>query len=980
MRDTLEKEKSAGQDWRDVQGKYATIRVQEGSYAAKQAPSVAREADAAIEVCRRLLEPPQTADDRVILYLSDPLAALPAAASTRLPGQRAAGMAIICLISPEQPDAGIVQALVYHLASRWFGEQAGSATLFLDGLAGIVAGRSGGGPALNDTVAWVRERLRSGQMLSILPADAAHLEGDARAAYLNAATTFVAYLLEAFGSTPVATLLRTYDATRPDQAVNGAFQRPLGALEEAWRGAMSKQASGGAFSTFFGYLLPFFRPHWKREVEIIVLMLLGLTYTLAIPLSGKYLIDTVIPSRDLGRLAAFTAALVGVYLLNMLVGVRRVYVNTLVNQQVLLALQERMFSRLQRLSHAFYGRAKVGDIMARFSSDMQVVQGALSQASGVGFYQTLVAIAASITIVTLSPLLAVLCLLVLPLFVLSFLLLGVRFGRASRLRQKLVGEVATMTQENLSAHAVVKAYGLEERMITSFRTRLGLLLKAILRLVIFAALFEISTALATTLAQIMVLGIGGYMAIKGSLSVGTLLAFIGLLPSVFGPISSLFEALEAIQGAAGSTERIAELLDEPIDVADTPDAVALPAFGGALRFDHVSFHYGGERPILQDLTATIPAGAHVAIVGPSGSGKSTVVSLLMRFYDPAQGAVMIDGQDLRAVTLASLRARIGLVFQDTFIFDTTLRENIAVGKPEATDAEVRAAAEAARLDAYIATLPNGYDTVLGERGVLMSGGQRQRLAIARAIVRDPRILILDEATSALDATTEREILATLETLSRGRTTISITHRMAVAAMADRVLVLQSGRLVQEGAPEELLQVDGLYQQLYQEQMGHALPVGGRRAMGVRVEHLRAIPLFSALGQEGLAALAGELTQERYGSGVEVVRQGEPGDTLYIIARGEVEVVVGAGGAERRVNVLGASDYFGEIALLRDEPRNATVRTLTPVQLLSLARADFQALLEDAPAVRQTLEETVAGRRAMLRELSHVPAGAVALPA
>ncbi|MGH2410214.1 MAG: cyclic nucleotide-binding domain-containing protein, partial [Chloroflexota bacterium] len=230
------------------------------------------------------------------------------------------------------------------------------------------------------------------------------------------------------------------------------------------------------------------------------------------------------------------------------------------------------------------------------------------------------------------------------------------------------------------------------------------------------------------------------------------------------------------------------------------------------------------------------------------------------------------------------------------------------------------------------------------------------------------------------ATTEREILATLETLSRGRTTISITHRMAVAAMADHVLVLQSGRLVQEGVPEELLQVGGLYQQLYEEQMGQALPAGGRRAMGVRVEHLRGIPLFSALGQDGLATLAGALTQERYGSGAEVVRQGEPGETLYIIMRGEVEVVVGAGGTKRRVNVLGAGDYFGEMALLRDEPRNATVRTVTPVQLLSLARFDFQELLEDAPAVRRTLEETIASRRAMLRELARAGAGVASLPA
>jgi ATP-binding cassette subfamily B protein len=276
---------------------------------------------------------------------------------------------------------------------------------------------------------------------------------------------------------------------------------------------------------------------------------------------------------------------------------------------------------------------------------------------------------------------------------------------------------------------------------------------------------------------------------------------------------------QTIQRAAGSLARITELLDEPLTIADGPDAVPLAPVHHELRLERVSFGYD-DRPVLRDLSLTIPAGQHVAIVGPSGAGKSTLLNLLLRFWDPTEGRVLVDGQDLRDLQVASLREQIGVVLQDPFIFDTTLRENIALGRPDATDAEIVAAARGARLHEYITSLPAGYDTVVGERGVRMSGGQRQRLAIARALLRQPSLLILDEPTSALDAQTEREILDTLTELAQGRTTISITHRLSLAATADRIFVLADGRLVEQGSHAELVRAGGLYRRMYDEQTSH----------------------------------------------------------------------------------------------------------------------------------------------------------------
>lgn len=947
--------------WQVHRGQRVTVHAPQGSYAARRAAIEVHDAERVVAALEQLLRPREHRDAQIHVYLVDrsgersdaeAVSSSPECADT-----------IVRVIEPETPGASLVRSLTSLLVGRWFGSGPASAGLFIDGIAGVVAARTELGAPLADAEGWVREELAARRPVSIFARPSP--DESAPAATDPASTSFVGFLIAAFGEESLRRFLETYDPQRRDHAALTAYQQPLGALEETWLGRVQRRPGGGAvFRAFFRHLLPLLRPYWWRELEVFAYMLLELAFALALPLAAKFLIDDVIPEGSGGTLVVFILVLLGIYALDALVGMRRVYVTEVVNQSILIGLQRQMFARLQRLSHDFYGRAKVGDLMSRLLNDLQVIEGATWQVGGVGIFLVLRTVAAAILVVVLSPLLGTVLLLVAPLFAVGYFVLRARLQQASYEQQKLTGETAAAAQENLAAHPVIKAYGLEERAIGSYEARLQSLLRVAVRLTVIGAMFETSVGLATTMGQLVVLGVGGYLVIEGALTLGTLVAFLALLPSLFQPIAMLSNIGQLVQRAAGAFERVAELLDEPVSVADKAGAEPLPPLAHEIRFERVTFAYDGGAPALRDLDLTIAAGSHVAIVGPSGSGKSTLVNLVLRFWDPQAGTIAFDGHDLRDVTLASLRGQLGLVFQDTFVFDSTVRENIAVGRPEATDAEIATAARAAELDGYIESLPAKYDTVLGERGVRMSGGQRQRLAIARALLRDPRILVLDEATSALDARTEREVLDTIAAVAPGRTTLSITHRLSLAAAADRILVLDQGRLVEDGTHAELQRGGGVYQRLYEQQAAYVVGLPG---LGLEAERLRAIPLFSALGPEALAALAERLVPERFTESEEIVRQGEPGDKLYIVSRGNVEVVVTSGHIETRINMLTDGDYFGEMALLTGEPRSATVRATAVSELYSLSHAHFALLLEREPEVEQAVSETVAKRRAALDE-------------
>ncbi len=971
--------------WQTFSGKGVTVYAQEGSYAARRSTGELRDAQRAVTVLEELLAPPaERRGAHVDIYVVDaPLEDERDGARSSSIDRALAGVAkgaIVRVIEPEAPGEPVAHAVAHLLVERWFGQAPASSELIVRGIAGVVAGKTGAGPQLPEIDVWLRAEMAAGRPVSIVPARPER-EGETAGGFDLAAASFIGFLLRVAGQESLRQLVAAYDPQRRDQAFVAAYQRPLGSLEEHWLASLHEVSGVRAtFRSLYRHLVPLMKPYWARWLEIFAYMLVGVVYTIAIPLAFKYLFDTVIPDGSVRRLVIFILVVFGIFVTSTLMTMRRSYVTALVNHRVLLGLQERMFERLQQLSHNFYARAKVGDLMSRLSQDLNTVNEATTSVLAEGMYLVLSAIAAAITALVLSPLLGALVLVVVPLFSLSYVMLMSRVRRASHEVQTIYGQVAAMTQENLSAHSLIKAFGLEGRSIGTYRARLGALLRAILRVVWLGAAFEASVGMAVTLGQLVIIGLGGYLVIDGNISLGTLVAFVGLLPTFFQPITSLANVGQQVQRAAGAMDRVLEVLEEPIDVTEKAGAVDLPPLSADIRLENVTFGYEPERPILRNLDMTVAAGSHVAIVGPSGSGKSTVVNLLLRFWDAQEGRVLFDGRDVRDVTLASLRAQTGLVFQDTFVFDTTLRENIALAKESATDDEVLAAAKAARLDAWIDSLPAGPDTILGERGVRMSGGQRQRLAIARALLRNPSILILDEATSALDAKTEAEILDTLGELAAGRTTISITHRLSLAAMSDRIFVLEHGAIIEQGTHASLAAAGGLYQRLYEEQM--AFVGAGLAPVGIEVARLHTIPLLSELGPRELTELAERLTAEQLAAGQDVVRQGDEGQKLYLIASGQAEVLVAQDGRERRVNTLNDGDYFGEMALLSDEPRAATVRTTMPTQLYSLSRNDFLALLERDGDARQAVRERVAARHRALVEAASAATrvGPVSAPA
>jgi ABC-type bacteriocin/lantibiotic exporter with double-glycine peptidase domain len=562
------------------------------------------------------------------------------------------------------------------------------------------------------------------------------------------------------------------------------------------------------------HLAPTLRGQRGRLLELVCYMLLNLSYGVALPLSSKYLVDSVIPARSPAGLLVFAGLLLSIFSLNTVVGMRRAFVTALVTQRVSMDLSSRIFAHLQRLSHAFYAERRVGELVARLSGDLLVIERAIAQAVGIALFLTITAAVAAAAAIALSLTLGLLLLVVVPIFAAGYLTLRSRLQQASFELQEQSGAAAAAAHEALTAHAEVKAFGAEAWVVGAHRARLTGLARTAVRLTVTGALFETSMVSATTLGQLLVLGVGGYLVMQDQLTLGTLLAFIGLLSALFQPIAALSNVVESMHKAGGALVRVNKLLDEPVSIADCPGAVTLAPLRHELRLEGVTFGYEPRRPVLHDLDLTIPAGARVAIVGPSGSGKTSLLQLLLRFRDVWAGRVLVDGHDVRDVTLRSLRSQTGVVFQDSFVFDASIRDNIALGRPGVSDAEVAAAARAARLDEYVASLPAGFDTVLGERGVRMSGGQRQRLAIARALLRDPGVLLLDEPTSALDTETEREVLSALESAAGGRTVILVTHRLALAATADRIFVLDQGRLVEQGTHAELVGTGGLYRRLH----------------------------------------------------------------------------------------------------------------------------------------------------------------------
>jgi ABC-type multidrug transport system fused ATPase/permease subunit len=566
----------------------------------------------------------------------------------------------------------------------------------------------------------------------------------------------------------------------------------------------------------FVRLLGFLRPYRVGLVVSIVLAVGSQAAQIALVwVTGRGVIDAALLHRNAHKLWLSVGAilLLGAARAALMAGRRLISGRQALDVEM--DMRSSVYARLVRLSFGFYDRHQTGQLMSRASVDLQGVRFFLGYGLIFFFQNVLTVVSVTAVLFFFEWRLALIVLAVTPvLVVLAYRYSHVAHPTLRDVQQKLA-DVATVAEENIVGVHVVKAFAQETAEQEKFNRRSEHVFQQTLRANRQRATYVPLISFVPLLAQAAVLLAGARMVAHGSLTPGSFVAFNLYLSMLVMPLRALGMWIGQAQRATAAGERIFEVIDEPEEVANAATARELPSGGGAIRFEHVSFEYLPGRPVLRDVDLDVPAGSTIALIGHTGSGKTTLTSLVPRFYDVSSGRVTVDGVDVRDITLTSLRREIGVIAQDPFLFSASVRENIAFGPGELSHREVERAARAAQAHEFIERLPNGYDTVIGERGITLSGGQRQRIAIARALAVDPRILILDDATASVDATTEARIRTGLRAATRDRTTVIIAHRLSTLALADEIVVLDDGQIAARGTHEELVQSSSVYREIYE---------------------------------------------------------------------------------------------------------------------------------------------------------------------
>ncbi len=564
-------------------------------------------------------------------------------------------------------------------------------------------------------------------------------------------------------------------------------------------------------------LLKYLKPYWRWVVVSIVCLLFLTILNLLPPLFQREIIDEVVGKRLLDRLPVLILGLVGVYALARLLNFGEQYLRHVLGERFILDFRVLLYDYLQRLSISFFENQQTGEIMSRITNDVNALEDFVTHSVGFLIVDLLRLVGTAIVLFVLDWQLALLTLLPVPVLVVGLRLFNTRVRPIYRQIRDRLGDINAELQDNISGIQVIQAFGQEGYELDRFTQRSTRYYEERVKGIRYWTTFFPAIRFVASLGMVVVLGFGAQRVLNGALTLGGLVAFISYVVSFYEPINRLVQIDNIVQQAIAAGERVFELLDTVPDIEDAPDAIELPAIQGAIAFEGVSFRYGTGEEVLRDVSFQMRPGEVVALVGPSGAGKTSIANLIPRFYDPVSGRVTVEGHDVREVELASLRRQVAVVLQDTFLFNGTVRDNVVYGKPDGSEDEMIAAAQAAFAHEFIVSLPQGYETEIGERGVRLSGGQKQRLALARAILTDPRILILDEATSSVDAEAEYLIQQALEKVLEGRTALVIAHRLSTIRHADKIIALEDGRIVEVGDHRQLLARGGLYSQMYRRQ-------------------------------------------------------------------------------------------------------------------------------------------------------------------
>ncbi len=561
-------------------------------------------------------------------------------------------------------------------------------------------------------------------------------------------------------------------------------------------------------------LLLFIKPYWKALGLSVICIIMSAAANLYVPWIIRDMVDKVLMNKDMMLLNLIAIGIVLVFLFRGIFFYGQSYLVSYIAQRVIIDVREKLYVKFQQLQLSYYEKKQTGTIMSYITNDVAALQAALVDSLIEMVTEFSILVGSLVMMFYLDWKLSMVTLVVVPLIGQAMKVFGRKLKNSGSLIQSRTADITSLLQESISGVRVVKSFAREDYEIKRFQNQNDLNFKANMKSVQLSSLLTPTVEFLAAVIVAVILWFGGYQVINGALTAGSLIAFLTYAVNLANPVKRISRVYGTINKAMAAAERVFNVLDTQEKLVDKPDAKPLSEITGNVTFEHVSFAYKKDVYVLHDLNLSAKSGQVIAFVGPSGAGKSTIANLIPRFYDVTEGSIKIDGTDIRDVTIQSLREQIGVVPQETMLFSGTVKDNIRYGRLEATDEEIIAAAKAANAHNFIMNLTDGYETKIGERGITLSGGQRQRIAIARAILKNPRILILDEATSALDTESEEIVQEALDKLMVGRTSFVIAHRLSTIVHADRIIVLDDGRVKESGTHQELMKLGGLYSHLY----------------------------------------------------------------------------------------------------------------------------------------------------------------------